>query len=79
MHDTSYNFAHSLGEVVTSLIDAGLQIEFLHEHPFTHHGVGDLALKGDDGYYHLRSGDGLMPMLFSLRAQQTCLTQGRTG
>jgi ubiquinone/menaquinone biosynthesis C-methylase UbiE len=67
---TTYNYPHSLGGVVTSLIDAGLQIEFLHEHPFTSHGVGDLALKGDDGYWHLRSGEGLVPMMFSLRARK---------
>src|SRR5439155_1615686 len=31
---TEYGWNHSLGEIVTSLIDAGLRIEFLHEFPF---------------------------------------------
>ena len=28
----SYEWAHGLGRIVTSVVDAGLQIEFLHEH-----------------------------------------------
>ena len=70
IHDTSYNFAHSLGEVVTSLIDAGLQVEFHHEHPFSVTRHGDLAIKGGDEYHHLRSAEGMVPMLFSLRAKK---------
>jgi ubiquinone/menaquinone biosynthesis C-methylase UbiE len=66
----SYNFQHSMGEIVTSLIDAGLQIEFLHEWPFTVYPALPGATKGDDGYWHLASGEGLVPMLFSLRAHK---------
>ena len=29
---TTYEWNHGLGEIVTSLIEAGLQLEFLHEH-----------------------------------------------
>lgn len=67
-HNTSYNFAHSLGEVVTSLVEASLRIEFLHEHPYSVTRHGDLALLGDDGYYHLRAGESTVAMMFSLRA-----------
>ena len=31
----TYEWQHTLGEIVTALIDAGLRIEFLHEFPFT--------------------------------------------
>ena len=31
-----HSWDHSLGEIVTALIDAGLRIDFLHEFPFTH-------------------------------------------
>jgi ubiquinone/menaquinone biosynthesis C-methylase UbiE len=69
-HHVSYGFQHSLGTIVTSLIDAGLQIEFLHEWPFTTHQALPGAFKGDDGYWHLAAGEGKVPLLFSLRAHK---------
>ena len=35
LHDRSVTWNHGLGGVVTALAQAGLRIEFLHEHPFT--------------------------------------------
>ena len=32
-NNVTFEFSHSLGEIVTALIDAGLHIEFMHEHP----------------------------------------------
>jgi ubiquinone/menaquinone biosynthesis C-methylase UbiE len=69
-HRLTYNFQHSLGAIVTSLIDAGLQVEFLHEWPFTVYKALPGMTKGDDRYWHLASGEGLVPMLFSLRAKK---------
>ena len=31
----TYRWSHGLGDIVTSLIEAGMQIEFLHEHKAT--------------------------------------------
>jgi SAM-dependent methyltransferase len=33
MHPESWNWSHGLGEVVTAVANAGMQIDFLHEHP----------------------------------------------
>ena len=69
-HHVSYGFQHSLGAIVTSLIEAGLRIEFLHEWPFTVYPALPGAVKGDDGYWHLAVGEGTLPLLFSLRAHK---------
>jgi hypothetical protein len=63
-------FQHTLGEIVTALVQAGLQIEFLHEFPFSAYRALDGMTKGQDGYYRLSERDGLLPFLFSLRARR---------
>ena len=69
-HKRQHEFQHTLGEIVTSLVDAGLQIEFLHEFPFSAYAALPDMEKGDDGYYRLRQHDGLVPFLFSLKARK---------
>jgi len=61
-------FNHPLGEVVTSLIDAGLRIEFLHEFPFAHYQALLGLTPGDDGLYRPPAGEVLVPHLFSIKA-----------
>jgi SAM-dependent methyltransferase len=67
-HKRTYEFTHGLGEIVTSLIDAGLQVEFLHEFPLCAWQAMPGMVRGDDGYYRL-PGD-KVPFLFSLRARK---------
>lgn len=66
-----YTWNHTLGDIVTSLIDAGLRIEFLHEHHFSVEGTMWKGLvKSEDGYYRFSDPlqrDGI-PLLFSIRA-----------
>ncbi len=59
---------HSLGEIVTGLIEAGLRIDFLHEFDFLHWPIGFLV-EGADGRWRLPPGTkGELPLLFSLKA-----------
>ena len=59
---------HSLGEIVTSLADAGLRLEFLHEFDFVRWPV-DFLVEGDDGRWRLPAGSGgELPLFFSLKA-----------
>lgn len=67
-HQRSFEFAHGLGEVVTSLIEAGLAIDFLHEFPFCAWPRLPQMQKGDDGYYRLPDGNEGVPFLFSVKA-----------
>jgi SAM-dependent methyltransferase len=64
----TYEYSHSLGDIVSSLIDAGLQVEFLHEHPFCAWARLPSMSRGDDGYYRLPGDDARFPFMFSLRA-----------
>ena len=63
-----YGWDHSLGEIVSSLADAGLRLDFLHEFDFVRWPVPFLV-EGDDGRYRLPEGSkGSLPLFFSLKA-----------
>ena len=63
-----YEWHHSLGEIVTALIDAGLRIEFLHEFAFSTYRAYRIMQKGDDGLWRFPEGNDSFPQLFSIRA-----------
>lgn len=64
----TYEWFHSLGEIVTSLCRAGLRIEFLHEHKvLAWRGVPGLV-KQDDHYYGLPDSWPGIPLSFSIHA-----------
>lgn len=66
-----YVWDHSLGEVVTALIDAGLMIEFLHEFPYAARAKFPFMEQGEDGWWRLPPGQhGTIPFLFSLQARK---------
>ena len=66
-----YVWDHSLGEVIGSLIDAGLKIEFLHEFPFAARAKFPFMEQGEDGWWRLPAGQhGIIPFLFSLQARK---------
>ena len=59
---------HSLGEILTSLTDAGLLLEFLHEFDFVRWPV-EFLVEGEDGRWRLPTGTtGGLPLFFSLKA-----------
>jgi SAM-dependent methyltransferase len=62
----SYEWTHSLGDIVNALIGAGLKIEFLHEFPFGFYKAMPFLQRGKDGMWHLE-GDRL-PLVFSIKA-----------
>jgi SAM-dependent methyltransferase len=65
-----YGWDHSMGEIVTSLANEGLRIEFLHEFDFVPWPVEFLA-ESEDGRYRLPPGSmGQLPLFFSLKASR---------
>jgi SAM-dependent methyltransferase len=65
-----HGWDHSLGEIVTSLADAGLRLEFLHEFDFVRWPTPFLV-QGADGLYRLPAGSkGELPLFFSLKASK---------
>lgn len=67
----SYVWDHSLGEVINSLVDAGLRIEFLHEFPYAARAKFPFMEQGEDGWWRLPPHQhGTIPFLFSLQARK---------
>jgi SAM-dependent methyltransferase len=63
-----FGWDHSMGEIVTSLADAGLRIEFLHEFDYVLWPTAYLV-EGADGRWRLPEGSkGELPLFFSLKA-----------
>ena len=65
-----HGWDHSMGEIVSALIDAGLRIEFLHEFDFCEWEMPWLV-RSDDGRWRLPPGSkGQLPLFFSLKASK---------
>jgi len=64
----SYEWVHSMGEVVTALAAAGLRIEFLHEFPFCTFQFHEFLTQGDDGLWRYAQAPERLPLMFSIRA-----------
>jgi SAM-dependent methyltransferase len=67
-HAETFWFPFTLGDVVTSVVAAGLRVEFLHEHPSSGHCCWPYAKVGADGAARLVEHDGSVPLVFSLKA-----------
>ncbi|WP_372794145.1 class I SAM-dependent methyltransferase [Lutibacter sp.] len=63
-----YGWNHGLGEVITALTDAGLQIEFLHEFEKSPYNSFPEMDKTEDGMYVLKENQRMFPLLYSIRA-----------
>ncbi len=65
-----YGWNHPLSEVINSLIQNGLQIEFLHEFPYSVYNVFPNTAKGEDGWWRLKGFENIVPMMFSIKARK---------
>jgi hypothetical protein len=64
-----YVFIHSLASVVTGLIDAGLRLDWLHEHDAIAWPLFSCLIKSSDGLYRWPDKPWL-PLAYSLLATQ---------
>ncbi|MFW6115486.1 MAG: class I SAM-dependent methyltransferase [Chloroflexota bacterium] len=75
-HRVTYEWTHTLGDVVNALISAGLQIEFLHEFPYACCRMLPFMEQDEDGWWRLTPPDGSawagdgVPLTFSLKARK---------
>jgi SAM-dependent methyltransferase len=66
----SYEWDHPLGEVITALIQAGLQIEFVHEFPYSvYQQLADLK-ETDEHTFIFDEKEALFPLMYSIRAKK---------
>lgn len=67
---TEHSWDHGLGEIVNALIDAGLRIETLVEHPFLDWSADFLVEDAPGRYVLPPDAGGQLPLMFSLRARK---------
>lgn len=67
---TEHSWDHGLGEIVTALIEAGLVVERLVEHPFLDWKVDFLVDDGNDRWVLPQDAGGELPLMFSLLARK---------
>lgn len=66
----TYDWTWPLGEIVTSLIEAGLKIEFLHEYDrLFYKGLSDMV-KDEEGWWYFPKYKGMLPLTFTLRVKK---------
>lgn len=67
----TYGWPHPIGETTTALCDAGLQVQFLHEFPYSHYNIlPDMMEFSDDKFHHKELKDRI-PYMFSIMATKT--------
>ncbi|GAB2838627.1 class I SAM-dependent methyltransferase [Ferruginibacter profundus] len=65
---TEYGWNHPFSEIFTALIEAGLQIEFLHEYCFSPYNCFANTEQGEDGMWRLKGMGNKFPMMYSIKA-----------
>jgi 2-polyprenyl-3-methyl-5-hydroxy-6-metoxy-1,4-benzoquinol methylase len=68
LKESAFEWSHTIGEVLNSLISAGLAIDYLHEFPFTEYQALPMMKQGDDGWWRLPEHVESVPLMFSLKA-----------
>lgn len=63
-----YGWNHSLGEVISSLAEAGLQVEFLKEHDASPYDVFPGLVKNEEGMFELSNK--MYPLVFEVKAKK---------
>ncbi|MBN1956110.1 MAG: class I SAM-dependent methyltransferase [Anaerolineae bacterium] len=69
-HTTMYEWPYPIGDIVSALVAAGLQIDFLHEFPYASYQMFPLLEQDEDGWWWLPGQKSLIPMTFSLQAHK---------
>ncbi|MFX1264596.1 MAG: SAM-dependent methyltransferase, partial [Promethearchaeota archaeon] len=66
----TYEWSHSLSEIINSIIDAGLRVDFFNEFPFTTWRELPFMVQRDDGRWVLPANQDSLPLMFSLKASK---------
>lgn len=63
-----YGWNHGLGEIISALINAGLQIEFMHEFPYSSYNNFHDMEQGKTGQWRFKQFGNKLPMMYSIKA-----------
>lgn len=67
-HNVSYQWTHSLGDVLTALADAGLSIETVREYPYTYFERFNGMERDEEGRYRVGPEHPEIPLLYAVSA-----------
>src|SRR6266581_1087438 len=67
----TYQWIHSLSRIVGALLDAGLTLDFLHEHPGLSWPAFPMCVRSEDGMWRLPDNIPAFPLSVSLRARKS--------
>lgn len=72
-HTVTYGWNHTFSEIFTSLLSAGLRIDFLHEFPFCAWSNFPEMILGEDRFNRMKDPqkNNIIPMTFSLKATRS--------
>ncbi len=68
--EVSYEWTHTMSDIINSLIGAGLRIEFFNEFPYTVYEQLPYVVKCDDGLWRMNKNSDLVPLVFSIKASR---------
>jgi SAM-dependent methyltransferase len=64
----SYEWAHSIGDIINSILSAGLRLEYLHEYPYIVFNRLPYLREDSPGKYVIKDINYSIPLMFSLKA-----------
>lgn len=67
-HDQTVQWNHNIGDVVTALIRAGLEIQSVREHDATDYRRWPFLVAGEDGRWRVPEGRPSLPLMYVMRA-----------
>ena len=66
----TYEWMWSLSQVMTALLDSGLEIEMFHEYGRLFYQAGPGMVQTEDGWWEFKDYPGMIPLTFTLRAKK---------
>ena len=66
----AYAWSHSISEVINALLSSGLQLEFIHEFPFSTINYFPFMTEKEPGKYVHQKYPNMIPMLYSIKAKK---------
>ncbi len=69
-NQASYQWDHPISEIINALINTNLELEFLHEFPYTFFNIHPDMREREDGYWEFTNYEYTVPMMFSIKAHK---------
>lgn len=78
-HRVTYGWIHPVSELLSALVSRGVEIESVHEYPFTYWRRFPFMRKDSRGWWHLDLKEPLIPLMWTVRARRKVTSPERDG